>query len=117
MTLSSDDENKLAALERFTESDDPVFAAGFDLATVRLLRRRRVVFAWCEFWVGLIVFVIGDGAARGVISTGTIMSCFGASLVLCAATTAVENYTGTRQRRRLPPGAGSGNGGAGRRDG
>ena len=55
MTLSKDDENKLAALEHFTESDDPVFAAGSDLAAVQQVRRRRVVFAWCEFSLGLIV--------------------------------------------------------------
>jgi len=48
-------ENKLAALEHFTESDDPVFAAGSDLAAVQQVRRRRVVFAWCEFSLGLIV--------------------------------------------------------------
>ena len=105
MTLSKDDENTLAALEHFTESDDPGFAARFDLAAVQQLRRRRVVLAWSEFSVGLIVFLVGVGAARGVISIGTIMSCFGASLLLCAATTATDIYIVTRQRRRLPPGS------------
>jgi hypothetical protein len=64
------------ALAAFTQSDDPIFAAGFDLLAFRCLsparpvqqlRRRRIMLAWYEFWVGLIVLFTGSAVAHGLI--------------------------------------------------
>jgi hypothetical protein len=109
MALFKDDQNRLDALEH---SPNPMIRS-LQLASTCLPSAASrppdqynssggggIMLAWYEFWVGLIVLFTGSAVAHGLISTGTVISCYGASLLVCAAVTAFQNHPDLRRRRQ-----------------
>lgn len=44
-----------------------------------------VVIAQCGMWLGSLVLVIGVGMARGPVSAGFVIACYGVTMVVAGA--------------------------------
>ena len=101
MTLSENEQRTLDAIETGCRREDPGFAARLDLAAARHRRDRAVVMAQCVIWVGWLVLLIGAGMARGPVSIGAVVACYGLALIVAGTVTWLRNHG---PRRPTPPG-------------
>ncbi|HEY5113984.1 MAG TPA: DUF3040 domain-containing protein [Nakamurella sp.] len=89
----------LHEIETFTQSADPGFAANLDLVTAQELRRRRMAMSGSGFWFGLVILIVGLAAARGPISVGVLVACYGLILMVWATVTAQRNRVRRKGRQ------------------
>jgi hypothetical protein len=82
MTLSEDERRTLADIETGCRAEDPWFAARLDLAAERTRRTRATRLAQGAIWFGVLMFVLGAGAARGLVSGGVIIACYGVTMIV-----------------------------------
>lgn len=82
MTLSEYEQRTLAEIEHGCCAEDPGFAARMDLAAARSRRTRVTLLAQCAIWVGALVFVLGAGAIRGLVSGGVVIAFFGVAMIV-----------------------------------
>ena len=92
MTLSEDERRTLAEIETGCRDDDPGFAARLDLAAERTRRARVTLLARSAIWLGMLVFVLGAGAARGLVSGGVIIACYGAGMIVTGIVAWVHHH-------------------------
>jgi Protein of unknown function (DUF3040) len=100
MTLSEDEQHILDEIETFTWSADPGFAANLNLVAAQARRRKRLALSRCGFWLGFVVLMVGAGSARGPISAGVLVACYGLTLMVWATVIAQRNRV---RRERRPP--------------
>lgn len=96
MSLSDDELARLREIESLTVAQDPRFAAHLDLDRMTRQRRRLQVVCWWLLAVGMVLALLGAGAARGLISLGTMVAAAGCALIVWATVTA----RGLRPRRK-----------------
>ena len=91
MTLSEHEQRTLDGIETGCREDDPGFAVRLDL-TAQLQRRRRVVLiAQTVIWIGWLVLVIGAGMARGPVSIGAMVGCYGLVMIIAGTVAWIRN--------------------------
>jgi hypothetical protein len=90
MALSDDEQDRLNELETFTQAADPGFADSLGGAAADRWQLRQSAFAWSASLLGILAMLAGLGAARGLISIGTIVICYGFLLTAWGAGTAVQ---------------------------
>ena len=54
------------------------------------------VLAQGAIWIGTLVFVLGAGAARGLVSGGAIIACYGAAMIITGTVAWVHHHAGAR---------------------
>ena len=99
MTLSEHEQRSLAEIETGCRTEDPDFVTRMNLAAQRSRRTRLKLLAQGAIWIGTLVFVLGAGAARGLVSGGAIIACYGAAMIITGIVTWVHHHahhTGTR---------------------
>ena len=96
MTLSEHEQRTLDGIERGCRSEDPGFAGRLDLIALQHRRGQVVVVAQCAIWIGWVTMMIGGGLARGLVSIGALVACYGLTLMIAGTVTWFRN-------RRLPP--------------
>jgi hypothetical protein len=101
MTLSEYEQRTLDGIETGCRREDPDFAGRMDLDAARRRRRRAVVMAQCAIWIGWLVLVIGGGMARGPVSVGAFVACYGLALIVAGTVTWLRNRS---PRSRTPSG-------------
>jgi hypothetical protein len=87
MTLSEDEQNSLDEIETSFHSDDPDFATSLDVVAVQRSLRRRIRLAGYGFWLGMVVMMLGVAVAKGALSIGTIVGCYGFIVLVWSAAT------------------------------
>jgi len=90
MALSDDEQDRLDELETFNRATDPRFAVSIGTAAVQRWERRRAAFAWSASLLGILAILTGLGAARGLISTGSIIVFYGFLLTAWGFGSAVQ---------------------------
>ena len=85
MTLSEREQQTLAEIETGCRAEDPGFAARLDLLAARTRRARMVIIAQCTILVGSLVLVLGAGMARGPVSAGAVVVCYGLVMIIAGA--------------------------------
>jgi len=100
MTLSEDEQHLLDEIETFTRSADPGFAANLNLVAAQARRRTRLALSRYGFWFGFVILMVGAGSARGPISAGVLVACYGLTLMVWATVVAQRNRV---RRERRPP--------------
>ena len=100
MTLSEDEQRILDEIETFTRSVDPGFVSNLNLVAAQARRRKRLTLSHCGFWSGFVILMVGAGSARGPISAGILVACYGLTLMVWAAVVAQRNRV---RRARRPP--------------
>lgn len=98
MSLTNDEQDALAVIERGLRRDDPLLAEHFAGAPTVDQRQRRVVWAHRMIVVGAVVTLLGLITADGLMSLGTILCGYGLVIVLIAICVAVHNRTLGRAR-------------------
>jgi hypothetical protein len=101
MTLSEHEQRTLDGIEMGCCSEDPGFAERLDLTALRHRRGQLVVLAQCAIWIGWVTMMIGGGLARGLLSIGALVACYGLALLIAGAVTWFRNR---RPRIRAPLG-------------
>ena len=91
MSLSEYERRTLDGIETGSRTEDPGFAGRMDLAAAEDRRGRAVVLAPCLSWVGWLVVMIGGGMARGPISIGAVVACYGVGLMAAGVVTWLRN--------------------------
>ncbi|MEP6562178.1 MAG: DUF3040 domain-containing protein [Nakamurella sp.] len=82
MALSDDEQDRLDELAGFTESADPGFAERLGWVAAERWKQRQSAFAWFASLLGVFATLAGLSAARGLISIGTIIACYGFVLIV-----------------------------------
>ena len=82
MTLSEDEQHILDEIETLTRSADPGFAANLNLVAAQARRRKRLALSRYGFWLGFVILMVGAGSARGPISAGVLVACYGLTLMV-----------------------------------
>ena len=101
MTLSEHEQRTLAEIETCCFADDPGFAGRLDLAAAHARRSRIRLIAQCAIWLGSMMLVTGAGLARGVVSFGVVIACYGLALIVAGAVAWIRNRAhdiGSRRR-------------------
>ncbi len=102
MTLSEYERRIIDKIETSCRTQDPGFADRMDMAAAQERSSRVVVIAQCAIWIGWLVLVIGGGMARGQVSIGAFVACYGVVLIVAGTVTCLRNrhprHT-TRSRR------------------
>ena len=93
MTLSEYEQRALYEIETGCGADDPGFVARLDLTALQTRRRRLVTAARSAIWLGWLVLIIGAGLARGLLSIGALVACYGLVMVVAGAVTWIRNRT------------------------
>jgi hypothetical protein len=91
MTLSEYEQRALDGIETGCCADDPGFAMRLDLNAVQQRRRRVVAAARSAIWLGWLVLVIGAGMARGPVSIGFLVACYGLAMIVTGTVTWIRN--------------------------
>ncbi len=107
MTLSEDEQHILDEIETFTRSADPGFAANLNLVAAQARRRKRLALSRYGFWLGFVILMVGAGSARGPISAGVLVACYGLTLIVWATViivwaTVIAQRNRVRRERRPP---------------
>ena len=50
-----------------------------------------MLMAQCAIWIGWLMLMIGSGLARGAVSIGTIVACYGLILIVAGAVAWLRN--------------------------
>ena len=103
MTLSEYERRTLDGIENDCHREDPTFADRMNLTVAQQRGRRLVVMAQCAIWIGWLVMTIGGGLARGLVSIGSLVACYGFALIVAGATTWLRHRS-PRTRTRSGPG-------------
>lgn len=82
MALSDDEQYRLREIEALTAASDPAFASRLDLPAAVRRRRRMLLACWCVLAFGAVMMMAGAGAARGLISIGTVVAALGWTLMM-----------------------------------
>jgi hypothetical protein len=77
MTLSEYERRTLDGIENNCRREDPAFPDRMNLTAAQQRSGRPVVMAQCAIWVGWLMLMIGGGLARGAVSIGTFVACYG----------------------------------------
>ena len=93
MTLSEYEQRALDEIETGCGADDPGLAARLDLTALQTRRRRWVTAARSAAWLGWLVLVIGAGVARGLVSIGAFVACYGLVMIVAGTVTWIRNRT------------------------
>ena len=91
MTLSEYERRTLDRIETGCRREDPGFADRMDMIAAQQARSRAVVMAQCAIWVGWLMLMIGGGLARGAVSIGTFVACYGLILIVAGAVAWLRN--------------------------
>jgi Protein of unknown function (DUF3040) len=94
MTLSEQEQRTLHEIETGCCTDDPDFVRRLDFGAASRRRSRALWVARATVWIGWIVLVMGAATARGVLSIGTMLTCYGVVILAVGA--------GNRRRLRTP---------------
>ncbi len=102
MTLSEHEQRTLDGIETGCLEDDPGFAVRLDLAALLRRRRRVVRIAQTVIWIGWLVLVIGGGMARGPVSIGALVACYGFAMIVAGTAAWIRNRV-PRERTTSEP--------------
>jgi hypothetical protein len=91
MTLSEHEQRTLKGIEAGCRIEDPGFAERLDLTALQHRRSQVIVIAQCTIWIGWVTMVIGGGLARGLLSIGTLVACYGLALIIAGTVTWFRN--------------------------
>jgi hypothetical protein len=50
------------------------------------------LLAQCAIWLGALVFVLGAGAVRGLVSGGVVIACYGAAMIVTGIVAWVHHH-------------------------
>ena len=101
MTFSEYERRILDGIETGCRREDPGFVDRMDLTVALQARGRAVMIARCAIWIGWMVLVIGGGMARGPVSIGAFVACYGVVLIVAGTVTWLRNR---RHRHRTKSG-------------
>ena len=102
MTLSEYERRTLDGIETNCRREDPAFADRMNLTAAQQRGSRAVLMAQCAIWIGWLMLMIGGGLARGPVSIGAFVACYGLALILAGAVTWLR-HRGPRTRSGLGP--------------
>ena len=91
MTLSEYEQRALDGIETGCCADDPGFAVRLDLIALQQRHRRVVVAARSAIWLGWLVLIIGAGMARGPVSIGVLVACYGLAMIVAGTVTWIRD--------------------------
>ncbi len=91
MTLSEYERRTLDGIENNCRREDPAFADRMNLTAAQQRSSRSVVMAQCAIWIGWLMLMIGGGLARGAVSIGTVVACYGLILIVAGAAAWLRN--------------------------
>jgi hypothetical protein len=91
MTLSEYERRTLDGIENDCRREDPAFADRMNLTVAQQRGRRLVVMAQCAIWIGWLMLIIGGGLARGSVSIGAFVACYGLTLIVTGAVAWLRN--------------------------
>jgi uncharacterized membrane protein len=103
MTLSEYEQRTLDGIETNCRREDPAFADRMNLTAAQQRSGRAVLMAHWAIWIGWLMLVIGGGLARGAVSIGAFVACYGLALIVAGATTWLRHRR-PRTRTRSDPG-------------
>jgi len=83
--LSEHEQRTLWDIETGCCADDPEFARRLDVDAAVHRRSQALWTARATLWVGAILLVMGIATARGVLSIGALVSCYGAVILAMGA--------------------------------
>jgi len=81
----------LEGIENNCRREDPAFPDRMNLTAVQQRSSRSVLMAQCAISVGWSMLMIGGGLARGAVSTGTFVACYGLILIVAGAVAWLRN--------------------------
>jgi hypothetical protein len=93
MTLSEYEQRTLDGIETDCRRSDPAFADRMDLTAAQQRSSRSVVMAQCAIWSGWLMLMIGGGLARGPVSIGAFVVCYGLALMVTGAVAWLRNQS------------------------
>ena len=99
MTLSEYERHTLDGIETNCRREDPAFADRMNLTAAQQRGSRAVLMAQCAIWIGWLMLMIGGGLARGPVSIGAFVACYGLALIVAGAATWLR-HRGPRTRAR-----------------
>jgi hypothetical protein len=102
MTLSEYERRTLDGIETNCRREDPAFADRMNLTAAQQRGSRAVLMAHWAIWIGWLMLMIGGGLARGPVSIGAFVACYGLVLIAAGAVTWLRNR-GARTRTRSGP--------------
>jgi len=102
MSLSEYERRTLDGIEINCRRKDPAFVDRMDLTAAEQRSGRAVVIAQHAIWVGWLMLMIGGGLARGPVSIGAFVACYGLALIVGGAVTWLRNRS-PRTRIRSGP--------------
>jgi len=102
MTLSEYEQHTLNGIENNCRREDPAFVDRMNLTAAQQRSSRAVVMAHWAIWIGWLMLMIGGGLARGPVSIGAFVACYGLVLIAAGAVTWLRNR-GARTRTRSGP--------------
>ena len=106
MTLSEYERRTLDGIETGCRTEDPGFADRMDLTAAQQRSSRAVVMAQCAIWIGWLMLVIGGGMARGPVSIGAFVACYGLVLIVAGTVTWLRNRRPRNRTKSGPMSAG-----------
>jgi hypothetical protein len=95
MTFSEYERRTLDGIETGCRAEDPGFADRMNMTAAEQRCSRVVMITQCAIWIGWLVLVIGGGMARGPVSIGALVACYGVVLIVAGTVTWLRN----RRRR------------------
>ena len=102
MTLSEYERRTLDGIETNCRREDPAFADRMNLTAAQQRGSRAVLMAQCAIWIGWLMLMIGGGLARGPVSIGALVACYGLALIVAGAATWLRHRI-PRARTRSGP--------------
>ena len=103
MSLSEYEQRTLDGIETNCRREDPAFADRMNLTAAQQRSSRTVLMAHWAIWIGWLMLMIGGGLARGPVSIGAFVACYGLALMVVGATTWLRHRS-PRSRPRSGPG-------------
>jgi Protein of unknown function (DUF3040) len=104
MELSEDEQRTLCGIETGCCADDPDFVRRLDFGAAAHRRAQALWVTRATVWLGWIVLVIGAATARGVLSIGALLTCYGAVILAAGGvsrwrlrTTRIRSHPARRQ--------------------
>jgi hypothetical protein len=91
MTLSEYEQHTLNGIENNCRREDPAFVDRMNLTAAQQRSSRAVVMAHWAIWIGWLMLMIGGGLARGPVSIGVFVACYGLALIVTGAATWMRN--------------------------
>ena len=102
MTLSEYERRTLDGIETNCRREDPAFADRMNLTAAQQRSSRAVLMAQWAIWIGWLMLMIGGGLARGPVSIGVFVACYGLALIVTGAATWMRNRSPRTRTRSRP---------------